>query len=253
MASTPLIVIEAPGKRAVLRRLLEVCGIDAQVFATRGHLLRYPGGLWPLGVAEDFSEPGRVPGAVAARLQAAASGSSEVVVATDPDAEGEVIARDVWRVVRETARVVTRLRLGSLTQAALAEAWPLRGPLSPESAREGDARRVVDRLIGHAFSQAGLPVGRVMTAALGAAVRDEPVIGHLTLVLPAADGGRPYRAVVPVTPSTEALWAARLQTWEADAGTRTALPESVVTRRGPMAAAGLTYAQALLADVGAQA
>lgn len=208
--SDALVVIEAPGKAEALRALLRQIGLRAELFATRGHLCRHPETLYPLGITEHLRETTRRFDPVRlGELQRMAEGR-HVYVATDADAEGDVIARDVAEAVRNQARAVSRVRLGALDARSVRAAFEAAVPPIARSARSGDARRILDRLIGHAFSGPDRPVGRVMAALLGFFRREEPIIGHVTLVLLAADGGRPFQARVPITPSSRELWGRRL-------------------------------------------
>lgn len=205
-----LVVIEAPGKAEALRALLRQIGLRAEVFATRGHLCRHPETLFPLGITEHLRETTRRFDPVRlGDLQRMAEGR-QVFVATDADAEGDVIARDVADAVGGRASAVSRVRLGALDLRSVRAAFEAATPPRARASRSGDARRILDRLIGHAFSGPDRPVGRVMAALLGFFRRQEPVIGHVTLLLPAADGGRPFQARVSITPSSRAVWERRL-------------------------------------------
>ena len=208
-SNATLIVIEAPGKVAQLVRMIRAIGLDAQLWASGGHFRQHAETLWPLGVIADGSEPGRVfDESRFASLRRAAVGR-RVLVATDADQEGDVIARDVRDAIQDIAHGVERVRLHTLDLEGVRAAFARSTPIAPLASRAGDARRIVDRLIGHCFSRPGLPVGRVFTALLQSLQDNEPVIGHVTLTRAAGDGGSPFIARVPVTPSTRALWEER--------------------------------------------
>lgn len=246
MTSSTLIVIEAPGKVAKVSLCAIGHGLKVEVFATKGHLRRHAG-LYPLGMTAT-TEPGRTWTPRAAQLKSLAQGR-EVVIATDPDAEGEVIARDVHVCVGTVAASVTRLRLGALSHQAFGQAWSARQAWrSGDEAAEGDARRRFDRAIAHAFSQDGLPVGRVLSSALGAAVSKDGdlAIGYVQLTLPAADGGRPWVARLPVNAGNRELWERRLDEWD-----QVAARVSVrATGHTPLARRPLDFAQLVLAEAG---
>lgn len=246
MTAYTVIVIEAPGKVATLALCAIGHGVEAKVFATKGHLRRHPE-LYPLGMTAT-SEPGRAWTPRAAQLKSLAQGR-EVVIATDPDAEGEVIARDVYDCVVPVASSVARVRLGALSQKAFGDAWRARGPWRPcYEAAEGDARRRFDRAIAHALSQDGLPVGRVLSSALGAAVANsgDLAIGYVQLSLPAADGGRPWVARCPVTAGNLEIWEQRLAEWSQ----LTSRLRVRATGSAPLEKHPLGFAQLVLAEAG---
>ncbi|MEO7326575.1 MAG: toprim domain-containing protein [Dokdonella sp.] len=210
-SSTTLIVIEAPGKVAQLARMIRAIGLDAQLWASGGHFRQHSESLWPLGIFADGSEPGRIFDELRfASLRHVAVGR-RVLVATDADQEGDVIARDVRDATQDIASSVERVRLHTLDLEGVRAAFARPMPVAPSASRAGDARRIVDRLIGHCFSRPGLPVGRVFTALLQSLQDNEPVIGHVTLTRAAGDGGPVFTARIPITPSTRALWDDRAQ------------------------------------------
>lgn len=207
--SGTLIVIEAPGKVAQLARMIRAIGMDAQLWASGGHFRQHADSLWPLGIIADGSEPGRTFDENRfASLRRAAMGR-RVLVATDADQEGDVIARDVRDAIQDIASGIERVRLHALDLEGVRAAFAQSTPFAPSASKAGDARRIVDRLIGHCFSRPGLPVGRVFTALLQSLRDNEPVIGHVTLRRVAGDGGPAFTACMPITPSTRALWENR--------------------------------------------
>lgn len=215
MSGSPsrVLVIEAPGKVAAMQRVARSAGLSVRVMATGGHLARNPDSLWPLHVRPDGAEPERRVSAAKARELLRAAAGAEVIVATDDDTEGEVIARDVLALVGAVAASVVRVRVHAVALAEWRRAWGAREPMLPvmRGARRGDARRIVDRLIGHACSRPGRPVGRVLTPLLSAMAQQAPVVGEVRLVIPAADGGPAWRVRVPVTAADREVWQRRAQ------------------------------------------
>lgn len=208
--SSTLVVIEAPGKVRRLAALLRAAGMVVDVCATRGHFRNSPTSLWPLCLNAQLNETARQfdPDRLA-ELREKAAGRT-VIVATDPDQEGDVIARDVADAIGDIAANVWRVHLHALDATGVRRAFAVVGTVDRAAAYPGDARRIVDRLIGSSCSGPGRSVGRIFTAALGALAVGDPVIGHVTLVLPSRDGGAPFVARMPVTARTHALWQQRL-------------------------------------------
>jgi len=241
-----LVVIEAPGKRDGMRRIaLDVFGSrPCRVWATGGHFREHAGTLWPLGIDEACAEPGRQYDVTRYLELRRLATDCDCYIATDMDAEGHVIARDVADAVQDVAASIRRVVLTSLDVYAGRAAFAQARPWSPEVARRalaGDARRIVDRTLGHACSRAGVPVGRVFTALLREMAESDPVIGHVTLRIPAADGGRPFVARVPVTARNEAEWRARAAT---------VLPPARVQTTEPEPCRPLDFAAAVLTSMG---
>ena len=200
-----LVVIEAPGKRAGLSDVLWRAGYrDFEVVATAGHIASNPSGLRPLGITSSYRETAyRIREdreAACERIREAAQHATGVIyLATDDDQEGDVIARDVLFMViapEDRARV-RRVRLKALSPGEVAKAFEDAQPFDPLSAAKGDARRVLDRLIG-ALSSAEGAVGRVQGSLLLALAAQKPIIGVATYSANADDGGPDWVATKPI-------------------------------------------------------
>lgn len=214
-----LIVIEAHGKIAAWSRLARAAGLDARVVATGGHLRNFPERLFPIGIRlrqdEIFDEGRRADSEKLDALLAAVSALPEgapIHVATDRDVEGDVIALDVIEEILaafpERAPDIHRVHPGALTPEGVRLAFDGALPLRDAAERivadavQGRARAVTDRWIGAVFSRiAGVPVGRVRSALLGAVfllnraphlLVSKPEAGEITLQVRSATGGRPF-------------------------------------------------------------
>lgn len=209
-----LVVIEAPGKRDAVRRVAldYFGGRSVRVFATGGHFREHASSLWPLGIDDACHEPGRQYDVTRYLDLRRLATDADCYIATDADAEGHVIARDIADAIERVAATLHRVTLSSLDVFAARTAFDRAQPWTLALARRavaGDARRIVDRTLGHVCSRPGVPVGRVFTALLREMSKSDPVIGHATLRMRAADGGRPFIARVPITANNEALWRDR--------------------------------------------
>jgi len=99
----------------------------------------------------------------------------EVIVATDPDREGEKIAWDAMLAVKPYNPNVKRARFHEVTPAAVLEALRSAGEFDRRLVRSQEARRIVDRWIGFTLSlhlqalhgKPWLGAGRVQTPLLG--------------------------------------------------------------------------------------
>lgn len=197
-----LVVIEAPGKVERLSRIFHDLNVNATLFATCGHLYSNPDSLRPLGLDMNLKETMRtaINPKLIDDLQRLARASDFVLVATDPDQEGDVIAIDVYNLIRDI-KPAARLRMRGLDKQSVREACGKLKDMDERDAWPGASRRILDRLIGGTLSDidSGFSVGRVQSALLGILNRQPLPYGRLWLKLPAADGGLPFVANVPVT------------------------------------------------------
>ncbi|CAN7529158.1 toprim domain-containing protein [Pseudoxanthomonas sp. LjRoot168] len=194
-----LFVIEAAGKLRTFHTALRALGRQAEVTATLGHLLDNPRTLRPLHVevAADgrVREPERKPARVNVlrRLQGAVSRCTRVLLATDADAEGHVIAHDVASIAdrAKPGVKIERIQFTGLDAGSIGAAIENAAPLRQQDMVPGTARRVADRLIAHAYSDfaQGIYVGRVQSALLGLVAAGEVSRRVATVPLLAADGG----------------------------------------------------------------
>lgn len=189
-------IIEAPGKARTLEGILARLGLDARVQATKGHLLTMPDRLTPVGIDANLHEFLRAPrdADLYARIRDMAKEATKLVIATDADAEGDVIGWDAADAVSDIHPAPVRVKLRGMDDESVREAIAVAGAMRKEDAVPGRTRAIVDRLIGSVFSRDGVAVGRVGTAVLGLVARDKPSVWRLRLSAPAKDGGRPWLA-----------------------------------------------------------
>lgn len=117
------------------------------------------------------------------RILDAASKADHIVLATDPDEEGEVIAQDLAMILREAGLgdlQASRLRLYGLDSASIRDACDAAESVHLSAmatdwtpALPGHTRRIVDRWIAGSLGTQEQPVGRVIAGFLEAAQRDE--------------------------------------------------------------------------------
>lgn len=205
-----LFVIEAPGKRQGLFEVLRRASVrDIDIEATVGHLCANPDGFKPLGIDSQYRETGyRIRPdreRLAASIAAKASDAKRIYLATDDDQEGDVIARDVLRfcIPEEHRHKAVRLRLKALSQAEVQAALRDAQPFDEMMAEQGDARRIIDRLLGSLSDRDGA-IGRVQGSLLVALANQRPVVGVVTHTLASVDGKADFIAKTPVFAGQEA-------------------------------------------------
>ncbi len=191
-----LFVIESPTKARTMEALLGKLGLPARVQATVGHIFEMPKSLGNIGIDRAFRDFERKPRdvTVVERLRSEVQIADEVFVATDADAEGDVIAWDVATLIADICPNPRRVKLRGMDAESVQRAVAEAGPVLKHDAVSGRTRAIVDRLIGAGFSRDGVAVGRVSTALLGLVARHRPSTKRLTLVAPAEDNGRPWSA-----------------------------------------------------------
>ena len=178
-----LVVVESPAKAKTIGKYL---GSGFTVKATVGHIRDLP--TRELGVDVDAKFKPKfvtVKGKQKAisELKAAAKEADEVLIATDPDREGEAIA---WHVQDQIGKInanVKRVLFHEITKDAINAA--IKHPIKID-ARKVEAqltRRILDRLVGFKVSpllwkaiKTGLSAGRVQTVALRLVVEREDAI-----------------------------------------------------------------------------
>ncbi len=168
-----LLVVESPTKAKTIKRYV---GKDYCVKASVGHVMDLPKSKMGVDVENDFNmELVVIRGKkkVLKELSAEAKKADEVLLAPDPDREGEAIA---WHIAEELGKVndkVYRVIFNEITKKAVKEALEHPRELNQNLYRAQQARRVLDRLVGYEISpllwdkvRRGLSAGRVQSVAL---------------------------------------------------------------------------------------
>src|SRR5215467_9724980 len=174
MPKQSLVVVESAAKAKTIEKFL---GRDYTVRACLGHVRDLPTSRLGVDVEHEFQPNYVVPKErkdVVKRLKDEARGKSSILLATDPDREGEAIA---WHLVTALGldgdQQVRRIEFHEVTRGAVQAA--LKNPRGIDMHRVDaqQARRVVDRLIGYPVStflgrkvRRGLSAGRVQSVAV---------------------------------------------------------------------------------------
>lgn len=173
--SKKLIIVESPAKAKKIQSLL---GAGYTVTASCGHIADLPkksmGVKAPKYVPEyDVTKPD-----VVKKLRGAAREADEILLATDPDREGEAIAYHLQTLLK--APNAKRVTYNEVTKKAILEALASPRKVNLRLVRAQEARRVLDRLTGYRVSPVlsdiggmKLSAGRVQTPAVVLVVRRE--------------------------------------------------------------------------------
>src|SRR3989344_1931924 len=164
-----LLIVESPSKAKTIEKYLEGA---FTVRASVGHIRDLPksnkqaidieGGFIPHYEISKGKEK------VVHELQKLSQKADEVLLATDPDREGEAIAWHIEVLLQKNPKAVKRVRFYEITKEAVGEAIKNGDVIDMKLVKAQEARRVLDRLVGYDLSgliwkkvRYGLSAGRV--------------------------------------------------------------------------------------------
>lgn len=169
-----LLIVESPSKARTIEKYLEGA---FTVRASVGHIRDLPksnkkaidieGGFIPHYEISKGKEK------VVHELKSLAKKANEVLLATDPDREGEAIAWHIEELLDGTTKKIKRVRFNEITKEAVEDAIKTPEDIDMKLVKAQEARRVLDRLVGYDLSgliwkkvRYGLSAGRVQSPAL---------------------------------------------------------------------------------------
>ena len=149
-------VVESPVKARTIGRYL---GPSYRVIATRGHVRDLPARAGSVKPEDGFAmvtETGKRAARTLAAVAKALANAETLVLATDPDREGEAIAWQVLEWLTERGAVgdvpVHRIAFHEVTPAAVRTALSRPRDLDMDLVRAWQARRALDYLVGYGLS-----------------------------------------------------------------------------------------------------
>jgi DNA topoisomerase I len=212
--SKTLVIVESPSKAKTIEKYL---GKEYVVRASVGHVRDLPksnkdavdieGGFIPRYIVSPGKEK------VITELKKEAKNAELVLLATDPDREGEAIAWHVAELIKDANKNQKRVVFHEITEPAIKEAI-LHPRAIDENLKEAqEARRVLDRLVGYDLSgliwkkvRYGLSAGRVQSPALRIIMEREREIRSFipeTYFVITAETKTPQQTTLPLTCSIE--------------------------------------------------
>ena len=167
-----LVIVESPAKAKTIERIL---GSGYKVLASMGHLRDLPEKNFGVDIAHDFT-PEYVNSVkradVIKNLQKEANRSKDILLATDPDREGEAISWHLSKLLDVNPDDNVRIAFHEITPPAIKDAVKHPGPVDLSMVNAQQARRVLDRIVGYKLSPwlwkqiyRGLSAGRVQSVA----------------------------------------------------------------------------------------
>jgi DNA topoisomerase-1 len=158
-----LLIVESPTKAKTIGKYL---GKDFRVVATVGHIRDLPKNKMAVDLAKDFEVEYQIDPKkkkVIDELVKAAKEAEMILLASDPDREGEAIA---WHVkwILENSKIknpkskkkeelnITRITFHEITKEAVEKALKEARDIDMDLVNAQQARRVLDRVVGYSLS-----------------------------------------------------------------------------------------------------
>ncbi|MBE7012440.1 MAG: type I DNA topoisomerase [Ruminococcaceae bacterium] len=165
-----LIIVESPAKASTIKKYL---GSNYNVVASMGHLRDLPKSQLGIDIDNNF-EPRyitiRGKGDLISKLKRDAKNSSKVLLAADPDREGEAISWHLASLLDIDNNSLCRITFNEITKTAVKNAITKPRTIDMDLVDSQQARRVLDRIVGYQISpllwkkvKKGLSAGRVQS------------------------------------------------------------------------------------------
>ena len=174
-----LVIIESPGK---CQKIEHILGKDYKVMATYGHIMDIEPSLKSIDIQNKFTPKYQIQkekADVVNKLRAAAKGAKDIIISSDPDREGEMIAWSVAKVLN--LKNPKRVTFNEITKKEVTEAIKTPRELDQNLINAQKTRRILDMLVGFELSplllrhmgQGNLSAGRVQSVAIRVVVDKE--------------------------------------------------------------------------------
>ncbi|HBL83880.1 MAG: DNA topoisomerase I [Clostridiales bacterium GWF2_38_85] len=178
-----LVILESPTKAPTVKNYL---GKGYKVMASKGHVRDLPKSKFGVDIDNNF-EPQyiniRGKGELINQLKKEAKLADVILLATDPDREGEAISWHIANVIGENRKKVKRITFNELTKTAIKAAIKIPRKIDMNLVNSQQARRILDRIVGYKISplfwkniKSGLSAGRVQSVATRLIVEREQEI-----------------------------------------------------------------------------
>ena len=175
-----LIIVESPSKTKTISKYID----NAKVIASIGHFKDLPKKELGIDIEKDFEMNVQTLGdrkKFITELKNETKNADRILIATDPDREGEAIAAHI---AEEIDKEIERVEFTEITKNAVTDAITNSRTINYALVDAQKARRAIDRLVGFKFSpvlwqtlrnlnKKGLSAGRVQSVALKMLVERE--------------------------------------------------------------------------------
>ncbi len=204
-----LVIVESPAKAKTIEKYL---GQGYHVVASMGHIRDLPKTLLGVDIENGFKPrytdiAGKT--ALIRKLKSAAAESESVILATDPDREGEAISWHLANVLKIDHNEKNRVTFNEITKNGVAKGMEAPRSIDMNLVNAQQARRILDRIVGYKLSpflwkkiRKGLSAGRVQSVAVRIIVDREDEIRAfnseeywtIDAILSASESGREFKA-----------------------------------------------------------
>lgn len=172
MMANNLVIVESPAKANTISKFL---GKDYKIVASVGHVRDLPKSQMGVDIENGF-EPKyitiRGKGDIISKLRKEAKNSKKILLATDPDREGEAISWHLAQLLNIDENEECRVTFNEITKNAVRNAIKQPRKINMDLVNAQQARRVLDRIVGYKISpllwrkvKKGLSAGRVQSVA----------------------------------------------------------------------------------------
>ncbi|MCD1147079.1 type I DNA topoisomerase [Peptoniphilus sp. KCTC 25270] len=168
-----LIIVESPTKAKTIRK---IAGSNYKVVASVGHIRDLPKSTLGIDIENNY-EPKyiniRGKGDLIKELKKEAKKANKILLATDPDREGEAISWHLSHILGLDPKGPIRITFNEITKDTVKKAIKSPREIDMDLVDAQQARRTLDRLVGYKISpllwkkvKSGLSAGRVQSVAL---------------------------------------------------------------------------------------
>ena len=178
-----LVIVESVSKAKVIKNFL---GEGYEVMASVGHVRDLPASKLSVDVHHDFTpryEIVKGKEKLVAELKSAVKKSDGVLLATDPDREGEAISWHLATLLDLDLKKKNRVTFNEITRTGITNGMANPRQVDLDMVNAQQARRILDRLVGYKLSpfvsqkiRRGLSAGRVQSVAVRLIVDKEDEI-----------------------------------------------------------------------------
>ena len=168
-----LVIVESPAKAKTIGKYL---GKDYEVTASMGHIRDLPKSQLGIDVEHDYAPQYiniKDKSKLIKELKAKAKQADGVLLATDPDREGEAISWHLANILGLDPHEPNRVTFDEITKKGVKEGMAHPRAIDEDLFNAQQARRILDRLVGYKLSpflwrkvRRGLSAGRVQSVAV---------------------------------------------------------------------------------------
>ena len=147
-----LIIVESPTKVKTIKKYL---GKEYDVTASMGHIRDLPAARLSVDIKNDFAPKYAIikgKEKLVKELKEKVKNSDEVLLATDPDREGEAISWHLAALLELDVNASNRVTFNEITKSGIEAGMKAPRSIDLDLVNAQQARRILDRLVGYKLS-----------------------------------------------------------------------------------------------------